>query len=191
MLRRVYFISIQRIIMQRLLLLFCFFLSSLFASPKVVLIPLGETLIPVVIEEERLVEGEVELDEELLLSLVNEARSSGRFCGSRYYAPTSLVSWSNTIEQATRLHSDDMYRNNFFSHTGSDGSSAGDRLSRVGYDWATYGENIAWGYRSEASVIAGWLSSDGHCANIMNGGVREMGLTRVGDYWTQLFGAEF
>jgi len=33
------------------------------------------------------------------------------------------------------------------------------------------------------------LHSPGHCANIMNKNFREMGVARVGDYWTQDFGS--
>ncbi|MDQ7086231.1 MAG: CAP domain-containing protein [Sulfurovum sp.] len=174
-----------------------FFMLLLVASnseAKVVLIPMGELLIPIVIEETRtssLVEGEVVLDQALLLSLVNEARTGGYFCGSTFYPAVSPIVWSPTVESATRIHSDDMYRNDFFEHTGSDGSSAGDRLSRVGYNWQTYGENIALGYTSEASVIAGWLGSAGHCSNIMSPTFQEMGLSRVGSYWTQCFATSF
>ncbi|MBL7110645.1 MAG: hypothetical protein ISS19_01740 [Bacteroidales bacterium] len=47
---------------------------------------------------------------------------------------------------AAQDHSDDMDENNNLSHTGSDGSSAGDRLDSIGYKWSTCGENIAVGY---------------------------------------------
>lgn len=34
----------------------------------------------------------------------------------------------------------------------------------------------------------GWLTSQGHCANIMNSSFAEMGIGRVENYWTQDFG---
>jgi uncharacterized protein YkwD len=52
----------------------------------------------------------------------------------------------------------------------------------------TYGENISNGYKTEQSVIEGWIKSAGHCRNIMNPNVKEMGVAREGDYWTQVFG---
>jgi len=143
-------------------------------------------LIPIQVEE-NLLEGEVLLEQDELLNLVNQARSAGRTCGSTYYPPVDSLKWSSTVESASRIHSDDMYRNNFFSHTGSDGSSVGDRLERVSYNWSSYGENIAKGYTSEQSVIDAWLESPGHCANIMRSYFTEMGLSRVGVYWTQDF----
>jgi uncharacterized protein YkwD len=50
------------------------------------------------------------------------------------------------LATAAQAHSNDMANNNFFSHTGSDGSNPGQRISRAGYSWYTYGENIAAGY---------------------------------------------
>jgi uncharacterized protein YkwD len=76
---------------------------------------------------------------------------------------------------AAYLHSEDMALNNFFSHTGSDGSSAGQRISRQGYPWSTYGENIAVGYPTVSSVIQGWLGSEGHCRNLMDPDFTETG----------------
>ena len=73
------------------------------------------------------------------------------------------------------------------SHTGSDGSDPGERLNAVGYEWSTYGENVASGYSTEKDVVEGWLDSPGHCENIMNGNVTEMGVATSSSYWTQVF----
>jgi uncharacterized protein YkwD len=82
-----------------------------------------------------------------------------------------------------------MYTNNYFNHTGLNGSSAGDRIIAAGYAWRSFGENIAKGYSTEQSVMDGWIRSEGHCKNIMNPGFKEMGVARVGTYWTQEFGS--
>lgn len=153
-----------------------------------VLIAMGDLLIPIVTSTTTpLVADEVVLNQDNLLALVNNARSAGQNCGEVYYPPVGNLSWNGKVESAARIQSDDMYRNNFFSHTGSDNSSVGDRLTRVGYAFSTWGENIAWGYTSEESVIAAWLKSPGHCSNIMNSFFTEMGISRVGNYWTQDF----
>ena len=72
-----------------------------------------------------------------------------------------------------------------FNHTSNDGRKPGTRITDAGYAWKTYGENIAFGYSSEKSVVDGWLSSTGHCSNIMNESFREMGVGKSGMYWTQ------
>ena len=128
-------------------------------------------------------------DKQSLLDLVNEVRSSGCYCDNSYYAPVGEVNCNALLEEAAQIHSDDMNHQNDLNHTGSDGSSAGDRLDRIGYSWSTYGENIAAGYASEEEVIAGWLDSPGHCKNIMNANMTEMGVATSGAYWTQILAA--
>ena len=49
------------------------------------------------------------------------------------------------------------------------------RISRQGYSWRTYGENIAIGYPTVASVIQGWLGSEEHCRNLMDPAFAEIG----------------
>ena len=109
------------------------------------------------------------------LAAVNQARSASRICGNTPYGPAPPVSWSDSLAMAAYLHSEDMVLNNFFSHTGADGSSPGQRISRQGYPWRTYGENIAVGYPTVSSVIQGWLGSEGHCMNLMNPAFTEIG----------------
>lgn len=127
------------------------------------------------------------VNKNLLLQLVNETRRKGCKCGDVYFPPASPIGWNSQLEQAALVHSNDMYANNYFSHAAQDGSKAGDRIDDTGYRWRTYGENIALGYRSEREVINGWILSPGHCKNIMNKSYKEMGVARVGDYWTQVF----
>jgi uncharacterized protein YkwD len=125
----------------------------------------------------------------VLLQLVNDARKKGCNCGNTYYAPAPALTWNDQLEKAAFNHSNDMFRNKYFSHTGSDGSGSGERINDAGYSWRYYGENIAQGYPTEKEVVAGWLSSPGHCSNIMSKNYKEMGVARVGDYWTQDFGS--
>src|SRR5687767_4820477 len=130
------------------------------------------------------------VNESTLLALVNNVRKTGCTCGSTVMPAVAPVTWNNLLEKAALLHSADMNKNNYFSHTGLDGSSPGVRLTRVGYNWMAYGENIAKGYTSEQAVMNGWLQSEGHCKNIMSAHVKEMGVGRDGNYWTQVFAAK-
>ncbi len=129
-----------------------------------------------------------ELDKNIILSLVNEYRTSGADCGDDYYTPVDSVQWNEKLEAAAQAHSDDMHRHEFMDHTGSDGSSPGDRLDAADYHWSTYGENVAMGETlTEESVVEGWMASEGHCKNIMNGSFEEMAVARTEKYWTQVF----
>jgi uncharacterized protein YkwD len=143
---------------------------------------IGKDTVPIIPELEY-------VDKVKLLQLVNNYRSSGCNCtDSDYYAPTTPVIWNDTLALAADDHSLDMSSNNFFSHTGSDSSNAGNRITRRGYTWKAYGENIAKGYKNEEAVVNGWINSPGHCKNIMSPNFKEMGVARRGNYWTQVFG---
>ncbi len=122
-----------------------------------------------------------------LLKLVNEVRKKGCQCGDTYYYPAPPVSWNNQLEQAAFNHSADMFQQKYFSHVAPDNSRGGTRIERVGYSWKAYGENIATGYNNEKAVLQGWIKSPGHCKNLMNKTYTEMGVARVGTYWTQAF----
>lgn len=122
-----------------------------------------------------------------LLDLVNKVRATGTQCGSTFYPPTTPITWNNTLAQAAQKHSDYMDSKNDLNHTGANGSNPGERITAEGYQWSTYGENIAVGYPTEEAVIQGWLESEGHCKNIMNPDFKEMGIATKGAYWTQVF----
>lgn len=104
------------------------------------------------------------------------------------------------LQKAARAHSADMINKDYFSHTSKDGRTAGQRLRQAGYNWRTYGENIAWGSGSRGAadpIFKSWMNSSGHRANILNGKFREVGIgIAVGNYkgynnttmWTADFG---
>lgn len=123
-----------------------------------------------------------------LLTLVNNARRSGYDCGARgVFAATGAVALESRLITSARAHAEDMNAKNYFSHTGQDGSTVGTRVSRSGYVWSWVGENIAMGYPDADAVMAGWLESDGHCANVMNPNFTHLGAGKSGSYWVQVF----
>ena len=117
-------------------------------------------------------------DPEDVLALVNQHRANNGL------APLCL---SGLLSQAAYNHSQDMQTNNYFDHTGLNGSQPWDRIEAVGYRGTYFAENIAMGYQSAVEVVTGWIESPGHNANLLSSKATEMGLARVGDYWTQTF----
>ena len=103
--------------------------------------------------------------------------------------PVQPVSWNEALAQAAANHSQFMNNKKKFSHIGRGGSDPGDRIRAAGYQWKAYGENIGFNYTDEETVMKAWLQSVNHCRNIMNPNFKEMGVARVGAYWTQDFGA--
>lgn len=127
-------------------------------------------------------------EKQTLLDAVNRLRAKGCHCGRKYMAPVGPVRWNSKLEKAAISHANDMDRNNFFAHKGSNGSTIGDRASKAGYRWRAVGENIAAGYGSFQATMLAWKDSPGHCQNLMNGSYDEMGLAEVNDIWVQDFG---
>lgn len=130
-----------------------------------------------------------------ILQKVNETRAKPRTCGSESFEAAPPLSWNNELGETALAHSRDMAKQSYFSHQAPDGSQVSDRASRAGYRWQRIGENIAAGHGSAEQVMAGWLSSPGHCSNIMNPGYTEMGAayainkdSAAVSYWTQVFG---
>jgi len=124
-----------------------------------------------------------------ILELVNEARATGRTCGSAgWLGATDPLALEPRLSAAAQWYSDDMHVNGAWGHVGSDGSTLRVRVDRTGYPWRALGENIAKGHTTVESVMAGWLGSPGHCANIMRPQFTELGFGRAGVSWTQVFG---
>lgn len=130
-----------------------------------------------------------------LLNSVNEARSQRRQCGDQNVDAAEPLSWNCKLQDAASAHSENMAEQAFFSHSGPEGAQVSDRVSSRGYIWSAVGENIAAGQNSVDKVMDGWLSSPGHCTNIMSAEFTEMGAARVeapgskySPFWTQVFG---
>jgi uncharacterized protein YkwD len=93
----------------------------------------------------------------------------------------------------------DMAERGYFDHTDRLGRSIDPRLPDFGYsDYSAIGENVAGGQTTPADVVAGWMRSPGHRANILNPEFREIGVAyfnsksgRLHHYWVQDFGARF
>lgn len=66
------------------------------------------------------------------------------------------------VAAAAQAHSADMAAHRNMSHTGSDGSNAGDRLTANGFTWRAWGENIAAGQPTAQDVVTAWINSTGH-----------------------------
>ena len=91
---------------------------------------------------------------------------------------------SAELNRAARVRAMEITRK--FSHTRPDGSAWRTVSS------AAYGENIAVGQRTADKVMAAWLTSSGHRANLLRASYGSIGVCAVISggvtYWVQLFG---
>lgn len=148
-------------------------------TPQVFLPQLQTPGVPLQNEQQRQAAAEV-------VRLVNEERA-------RVGCPALAI--DEDLVEAAQSHSADMAQHDYFSHTGRNNSSFAERLLSAGFTGAPGGENIAAGYPSAADVMAGWMDSEGHRANILRCGFRTIGVgyatessSKYFHYWTQDFG---
>lgn len=132
---------------------------------------------------------------DLILAQINAARTAGRVCGTSILPPARPIVWNDLLFSAAAKHSQDMATKNYFSHDSLDGTTFAQRLTNEGYRWSMAAENIAAGQQSVGDVMMTWLSSDGHCRNIMEPALTEVAVACVskgnstyGTYWTMDLG---
>lgn len=96
------------------------------------------------------------------------------------------------LTAAAERHARDMAEHDTMSHEGSDGSSPQKRMEDAGYKGRATGENVAFGARTPAEVVRGWMDSPPHKKNIL-GDYKDVGIAvaRSEDgtpYWAVDFG---
>jgi uncharacterized protein YkwD len=117
----------------------------------------------------------------------------------RANAGLGALTSQSQLTQAAQNHAFDEGCNFFMSHTGSDGSSALDRIVRAGYAYSWWGENVAAGYDTPADVMVAWMNSPTHRDNILSPNFTEIGIGYVNNpndttnywytYWAMSLGA--
>jgi len=133
--------------------------------------------------------------EDEVVTRVNQQRAAGATCGGVAKPAVGPLVVDAALREAARCHSLDMAVNAYFSHTSLDGSTPWDRIAAAGYTGSATAENIAAGYATPQAVVEGWMTSTGHCNNIMGSNSNETGVGYAylatapwGHYWTETFG---
>lgn len=127
----------------------------------------------------------VSVEPQQVLDLVNAERTARGLAPLQFAAQLNAAAFAHTQRQASD--------GAIFHVDPRDGSNPGDRISRAGYGFSTWGENVAAGYPTAAAVMQGWMNSQGHCQNILNPAFTEIGVgfvsggVRYNQFWTQVF----
>jgi uncharacterized protein YkwD len=121
-----------------------------------------------------------------VMALVNKVRAEARWCGSEFFPAAQPLATNAILMAAAQRYAARMNTEGFYSHISPDGDGPGDRARALGYT-GSVGENIASGYETASSVVNGWLSSPGHCANIMSP-YASQGVGKSGLLWVHNFG---
>ena len=93
------------------------------------------------------------------------------------------------LSRVARYKSEDMKKNNYFSHTSPTYGSPFDMMKAFGISYKGAGENIAKGQKTPQAVVNAWMNSAGHRENILKASYTHIGVGYVanGNYWTQMF----
>jgi uncharacterized protein YkwD len=115
-----------------------------------------------------------------VLALVNTQRAA---------AGCRALTADGRLNAAAQGHATDMAVHHYVSHTSQDGRTPWARMRAAGYPGAAMAENIAQGQTTPAEVMADWMASDGHRANILDCGYAALGVgwDARGNYWVQDF----
>jgi uncharacterized protein YkwD len=123
--------------------------------------------------------------EQEVLDLVNEERVSRGLGAVRANA---------TLKDMAADYACEMITGGFFAHVDPNtGSTLGTRTEDHGYEFLKVGENLAAGQLSPEEVMAAWMNSEDHRANILDADFVELGVAvrtggEYGIYWVQEFG---
>ncbi|MBE9639737.1 CAP domain-containing protein [Salipiger mangrovisoli] len=96
------------------------------------------------------------------------------------------LSHSPLLEKVAQGHANDMARMQEMTHTGSDGSTLGVRITRSGYNMRRGAENIAVTRRGLDGAMDIWTNSPPHLSHMLMPQVKEYGIARSGDYWAMV-----
>jgi len=129
--------------------------------------------------------------EERVVELTNQFRQENGL------APLTV---NTQLTNAAETHSNNMADQDFFSHTGLDGSRSSDRAQSFGYSSSFVGENIHGGSVSPEKAVEAWKNSPRHRENMLKPEYTEIGVgyfflqndtgsENLNHYWTQVFGA--
>jgi len=130
---------------------------------------------------------------EVLAALADEVSVVELTNAEREKAGLAPLKPNTRLFEAARGHAANMAAQDKLEHE-LDGKTPSERITAASYRWSRNGENIAWGPPTPKEVVAGWMDSPAHKANILNEEFTEIGVgvarnAKGERYWVQVFGA--
>lgn len=101
-----------------------------------------------------------------LLSSTNTDRSAQK---------EAALSINPQLSAAAQAKADDMVKQDYWSHISPEGKTPWDFITASGYQYTQAGENLAYGFSSGSDVVAAWMNSPEHRANILNASYQDVG----------------
>jgi uncharacterized protein YkwD len=101
-----------------------------------------------------------------LLDRTNQVRSDNGESG---------LTLNTKLARAAALKADDMFANQYWSHTSPSGVEPWTWFKKAGYSYSDAGENLAKNFHSTGGVVTAWMDSEEHRANILDLRYKEVG----------------
>ncbi len=105
-----------------------------------------------------------------LLSSTNTQRQSAGL------PPLSL---NSQLSQAAAAKAQNMFSNNYWSHTGPNGQTPWNFITASGYKYTVAGENLAKNFSNTQGVVDAWMASPTHRDNILKSQYKDVGFAVV------------
>ncbi len=105
-----------------------------------------------------------------IIDLINAARAE------RDLPPLGV---NNKLEYAAFLKANDMFAKGYWAHQSPSGQLPWYFIEAAGYDYQLAGENLAKNFSSSSSLVAAWLRSPAHRANLLNSQYSQVGVSVV------------
>ena len=139
--------------------------------------------------EEKKDEFPLSADERAVIDLTNAERKTAN--KDKELPPLKM---NEKLMEAARKHAENMAAQEILEHE-LDGKTPADRVKAAGYKSRVWGENIAESQPTPKEVVAGWMDSPPHRANILSAEFTEIGVavakSKTGTrYWVQVFGTQ-
>lgn len=128
-------------------------------------------------EPERPGSHQLTASEQNLIDMINNERIK---------AGLNALEIDRELSKVARLKSEDMDKNNYFSHTSPTYGSPFTMIKDFGITYRNAGENIAKTYSVERAH-EGFMNSEGHRRNILTPGFTHIGVGISGYYYTEMF----
>jgi len=82
---------------------------------------------------------------------------------------------NDNLTKAAQAKANDMVKRNYWSHVTPDGTQPWSFIDKAGYSYEAAGENLAYGFGSSDEIVAAWMQSPEHRANILNTDYHDVG----------------
>jgi hypothetical protein len=89
------------------------------------------------------------------------------------------LKFNSSLAQSAQAKAQDMFANNYWAHNSPQGKTPWDFFRAVKYDYSVAGENLAKDFYDTDTLIAAWMKSPTHRANMVNSKYQEIGIAVV------------